>query len=57
MARVLMSAFIVGLCFLSVAQAKKSDITVHDSLMQHGDGHLMDMSGAMVMNQNTDQLQ
>jgi hypothetical protein len=56
MARVLMSVFIVGLCFLSVAQAKKSDITVHDSLMQHGDGHLMDMSGAMVMNQNTDQL-
>ncbi len=56
MARVLMAAMIVGLCFLSVAQAKKSDIVVHDSLMQHGDGHLMDMAGAMVMNQNTEKL-
>lgn len=56
MARVLMSAFIVGLCFLSVAQAKKSEIVVHDSLMEHGDGHLMDMAGAMVMNQNTEKL-
>lgn len=28
----------------------------HDALMNHGDGHLMDMGGAMVMGQNTDTL-
>lgn len=28
----------------------------HDALMNHGDGHLMDMGGGMVMGQNTDTL-
>jgi hypothetical protein len=46
----------IGLCITSIAQAKKSEIVVHDSLMEHGDGHLMDMGGAMVMNQNTEKL-
>ena len=28
----------------------------HSRMMDHGDGHLMDMDGAMVMGQNTDTL-
>ncbi|WP_031434549.1 cupredoxin domain-containing protein [Methylomarinum vadi] len=28
----------------------------HSNMMDHGDGHLMDMDGAMVMGQNTDKL-
>jgi plastocyanin len=34
----------------------KDEIVVHDALMDHGDGHLMDMDGAMVMGQNKDKL-
>lgn len=34
----------------------KDEIVVHDALMDHGDGHLMDMDGAMVMGQNKDRL-
>ncbi|MEE9423640.1 MAG: copper oxidase [Methylococcales bacterium] len=56
MTKFLISALIIGMCYISAAQAKKSEIVVHDSLMEHGDGHLMDMGGAMVMNQNTEKL-
>ena len=56
MTRLLLSVFIVALCYLSVAQAKKNEVVVHDSLMEHEDGHLMDMGGAMVMNHNTKKL-
>ncbi|MEE9344797.1 MAG: copper oxidase [Methylococcales bacterium] len=56
MARLLISALMIGLCITSIAQAKKSEVVVHDSLMEHGDGHLMDMGGAMVMNHNTERL-
>lgn len=48
---------IIALVFLfasSVSFAKK--IVEHNKLMSHGDGHLMDMGGAMVMGQNTDTL-
>jgi plastocyanin len=32
------------------------DFTVHDKMMDHGGGHLMDMGGAMVMGQNVDRI-
>lgn len=38
------------------AAETKEEIVAHDSLMDHGDGHLMDMDGAMVMGQNKDKL-
>lgn len=36
--------------------AKQEEIVEHKLLMDHGDGHLMDMDGAMVMGQNKDKL-
>ena len=39
----------------SPAFAEK-DFMDHSNLMNHGDGHLMDMDGGMVMGQNTDTL-
>ena len=42
---------------MSQVQAKKVDRIDHDKmLMDHGDGHMMDMAGGMVMGQNTDHL-
>lgn len=38
-----------------LAQEKK-EYTIHDKLMDHGDGHMMDMGGGMVMGQNTSTL-
>jgi plastocyanin len=38
------------------AEAKKQEIVEHNLLMDHGDGHLMDMDGGMVMGQNKDKL-
>lgn len=38
------------------AAETKEEIVAHDALMDHGDGHLMDMDGAMVMGQNKDKL-
>ncbi len=35
---------------------QQPDIVEHTLLMDHGDGHLMDMDGAMVMGQNKDKL-
>lgn len=42
----------------SGVSAAKNDETIidHVNMMNHGDGHLMDMDGAMVMGQNTDNL-
>ncbi len=40
----------------SSAFSEENEIVIHDSLMEHEDGHLMDMGGAMVMNQNTERL-
>ncbi len=42
------------LAMLSSLSAK--EFKVHDKMMDHGDGHLMNMDGAMVMGQNKDVL-
>ena len=39
-----------------VEAAQEPEIVEHTLLMDHGDGHLMDMDGAMVMGQNKDKL-
>jgi uncharacterized cupredoxin-like copper-binding protein len=50
-------AFIaVLLSTLVIPQAHAKEIEDHTQLMSHGDGHLMDMDGAMVMGQNSDTL-
>ena len=46
---------VLGLLFTSPTYAKKEFLD-HTQLMNHGDGHLMDMDGGMVMGQNTDTL-
>lgn len=47
----------LALAFATPAWAKEENgITVHDALMDHGDGHFMDMDGAMVMGMNKDVL-
>ncbi|MFW5444103.1 MAG: cupredoxin domain-containing protein [Methylococcaceae bacterium] len=46
---------ILTLTFSSSVLAEK-EFMVHDRLMDHGDGHFMDMDGGMVMGQNTDTL-
>lgn len=38
------------------AAEKAEDIIEHNMLMDHGDGHLMDMDGGMIMGQNKDKL-
>ncbi len=38
------------------ARAQEPEIVEHTLLMDHGDGHLMDMDGGMVMGQNKDKL-
>ncbi len=38
------------------AEVKTQDIVEHTMLMDHGDGHLMDMEGGMIMGQNKDKL-
>lgn len=41
---------------LTVSQVSATEFQDHTQMMAHGDGHLMDMDGAMVMGQNTDTL-
>jgi hypothetical protein len=43
-------------CALSVTTVSAKEMQDHNQMMNHGDGHLMDMDGAMVMGQNTDTL-
>lgn len=43
-------------CVLSVSTVSAKEMQEHNQMMNHGDGHLMDMDGAMVMGQNTDTL-
>jgi uncharacterized cupredoxin-like copper-binding protein len=43
-------------CALSVNTVSAKEIQDHNQMMNHGDGHLMDMDGGMVMGQNTDTL-
>jgi hypothetical protein len=41
---------------LSVSPVSAKEFQDHTQMMSHGDGHLMDMDGGMVMGQNTDTL-
>lgn len=43
-------------CALSVSTVSAKEFQEHNQMMSHGDGHLMDMDGGMVMGQNTDTL-
>lgn len=43
-------------CALSTASVSAKEFQEHNKMMDHGDGHLMDMDGGMVMGQNTDTL-
>jgi len=54
MRKLLVSA-LLSFAVSSVALAEKEFLD-HTNLMNHGDGHLMDMDGGMVMGQNTDVL-
>jgi hypothetical protein len=50
-----LSVGFLAICFCAVVRAE--EIEDHTKmLMDHGDGHLMEMSGGMVMGQNTDKL-
>lgn len=49
-------AIAVLMCTLSVTQVSAKEFQDHTQMMEHGDGHLMDMDGGMVMGQNTDTL-
>ena len=51
-------AFIVSLILSAptVSAAEDPVIVEHNQLMDHGDGHLMDMDGGMIMGQNKDKL-
>ncbi len=50
----LVSLLVLALAVSTVASAK--EFQNHTQMMNHGDGHLMDMDGGMVMGQNTDTL-
>ena len=53
----LLSVFIFSLLFGTyAARAEEPNIVDHTQLMDHGEGHLMDMDGGMVMGQNKDKL-
>ncbi len=43
-------------CVLTAPVTFAKEFQNHTKMMNHGDGHLMDMDGAMVMGQNTDKL-
>jgi hypothetical protein len=49
-------AIAVIICALSVNPVSAKEFQNHTQMMSHGDGHLMDMDGGMVMGQNTDTL-
>lgn len=49
-------AFSLGLVASGVNAAEEQQIVEHNQLMDHGDGHLMDMDGGMIMGQNKDKL-
>jgi len=44
------------LCATFTVHAEEPKIVEHNQLMDHGDGHLMDMDGGMIMGQNKDKL-
>ena len=43
-------------CVLPVSHVSAKEFQDHTQMMAHGEGHLMDMDGGMVMGQNTDTL-
>ncbi|MFA5984735.1 MAG: copper oxidase [Methylococcaceae bacterium] len=47
---------VVLIAFVMAVPTWALDIEEHNALMNHGDGHLMDMDGGMVMGQNTETL-
>lgn len=47
---------ILALTLAVCATVSAKEFQDHNKMMDHGDGHLMDMDGAMVMGQNTDTL-
>lgn len=49
-------SFAAVICALSFSSVSAKEFQEHNSMMNHGDGHLMDMDGGMVMGQNTDVL-
>ncbi len=49
-------AFSLALAASGVNAAEEPQILEHNQLMDHGDGHLMDMDGGMIMGQNKDKL-
>jgi len=53
-----LSAFVCSLALAAsgVNAAEETKIVEHNQLMDHGDGHLMDMDGGMIMGQNKDKL-
>jgi plastocyanin len=53
-----LSALFVGLILAAPMSfaAEEPEIVEHNQMMDHGDGHLMDMEGGMVMGQNKDKL-
>ncbi|MCK5888422.1 MAG: copper oxidase [Methylococcales bacterium] len=52
----LLIATLLAVTFSSSAVLAKKEFLNHDKLMDHGDGHFMDMDGGMIMGQNTDTL-
>lgn len=54
MDKIVILATLVGA--LSVTPVSAKEFQNHTNMMNHGDGHLMDMDGGMVMGQNTDTL-
>ncbi len=56
MGKKLATAGFAVLMVLSSASSFAKEYEKHNSLMNHGDGHLMDMGGGMVMGQNADTL-
>ena len=47
---------ILGLAFIMINPVFSKAFQEHTSLMDHGDGHMMDMDGGMIMGNNTDKL-
>lgn len=58
MTRQLTLGLVLAFAFTMQGLAKEDDskLIVHDALMDHGAGHLMDMDGGMVMGQNKDKV-
>ena len=55
--KTILSAIVLSFIIVSSANsAEEQKIIDHNQLMDHGDGHLMDMDGGMIMGQNKDKL-